>query len=125
SSNKGFKQLSAAAQAVGKGMQTIFEGFLQGLAQGNSFVKMLENSLKKLIIKLTAAAAAAGILAAVTGGGFLGILGGLVGIPKLATGGFVSSPTIAMVGDAPGGERSEEHTSELQSRFDLVCRLLL
>src|SRR5699024_1094155 len=29
--------------------------------------------------------------------------------------------------DAPvsGGERSEEHTSELQSRFDLVCRLLL
>src|SRR5699024_11535031 len=24
-----------------------------------------------------------------------------------------------------GWERSEEHTSELQSRFDLVCRLLL
>src|SRR5699024_11581800 len=23
------------------------------------------------------------------------------------------------------GERSEEHTSELQSRFDIVCRLLL
>src|SRR5207249_6526734 len=29
-------------------------------------------------------------------------------------------------GRGPGGEdRSEEHTSELQSRFDLVCRLLL
>src|SRR5699024_12062539 len=25
----------------------------------------------------------------------------------------------------PSGRRSEEHTSELQSRFDLVCRLLL
>src|SRR5438067_6276206 len=25
----------------------------------------------------------------------------------------------------PGLRRSEEHTSELQSRFDLVCRLLL
>src|SRR5438067_8506794 len=25
----------------------------------------------------------------------------------------------------PETERSEEHTSELQSRFDLVCRLLL
>src|SRR5207249_6142580 len=25
----------------------------------------------------------------------------------------------------PQGPRSEEHTSELQSRFDLVCRLLL
>src|SRR5699024_6148850 len=27
--------------------------------------------------------------------------------------------------DAPADPRSEEHTSELQSRFDLVCRLLL
>src|SRR2546421_10644298 len=27
--------------------------------------------------------------------------------------------------DAHTGERSEEHTSELQSRSDLVCRLLL
>src|SRR6266536_4717898 len=26
---------------------------------------------------------------------------------------------------APSGTRSEEHTSELQSRVDLVCRLLL
>src|SRR5699024_12154696 len=26
---------------------------------------------------------------------------------------------------SPVGRRSEEHTSELQSRFDLVCRLLL
>src|SRR5699024_12072924 len=26
---------------------------------------------------------------------------------------------------APEATRSEEHTSELQSRFDLVCRLLL
>src|SRR5699024_11814523 len=26
---------------------------------------------------------------------------------------------------SPTGWRSEEHTSELQSRFDLVCRLLL
>src|SRR5699024_11330837 len=31
---------------------------------------------------------------------------------------------ICMVGDG-GFLRSEEHTSELQSRFDLVCRLLL
>src|SRR5438874_8979168 len=28
-------------------------------------------------------------------------------------------------GNALGGVRSEEHTSELQSRRDLVCRLLL
>src|SRR6266704_2359599 len=28
-------------------------------------------------------------------------------------------------GECPGRLRSEDHTSELQSRFDLVCRLLL
>src|SRR5207249_7918570 len=28
-------------------------------------------------------------------------------------------------GSQPIGKRSEEHTSELQSRFELVCRLLL
>src|SRR5438067_12466589 len=32
-------------------------------------------------------------------------------------------PRVARCGDA--AKRSEEHTSELQSRFDLVCRLLL
>src|SRR5699024_11944663 len=35
--------------------------------------------------------------------------------------------TIAVLttGEVSEGARSEEHTSELQSRFDLVCRLLL
>src|SRR5437868_8029814 len=33
--------------------------------------------------------------------------------------------TKMMIGELDHGERSEEHTSELQSRFDLVCRLLL
>src|SRR5437868_10203832 len=32
---------------------------------------------------------------------------------------------IRRAGEDENGERSEEHTSELQSRFDLVCRLLL
>src|SRR5207249_8431675 len=36
--------------------------------------------------------------------------------------------TVALAGNGTTGKfskRSEEHTSELQSRFDLVCRLLL
>src|SRR6266481_7452224 len=38
-------------------------------------------------------------------------------------GGFSRSlPGFALL---PGGPRSEEHTSELQSQFHLVCRLLL
>src|SRR5699024_11463607 len=36
----------------------------------------------------------------------------------------VSSPS-AWQGRCPRRSRSEEHTSELQSRFDLVCSLLL
>src|SRR5688572_32682311 len=35
-----------------------------------------------------------------------------------------STPTIAVV-DGLGNPRSEEHTSELQSQSNLVCRLLL
>src|SRR6266704_6408592 len=33
--------------------------------------------------------------------------------------------TVTLPGSANKVPRSEEHTSELQSRFDLVCRLLL
>src|SRR5699024_11516394 len=35
----------------------------------------------------------------------------------------VQAPSVPFsVGASPAGMRSEEHTSELQSRFDLVCR---
>src|SRR2546421_6866663 len=39
----------------------------------------------------------------------------------------VSTPTVQLSNSAPSatGVRSEEHTSELQSRSDIVCRLLL
>src|SRR5438067_6029262 len=37
----------------------------------------------------------------------------------------VMQPETSEVGDVWRMIRSEEHTSELQSRFDLVCRLLL
>src|SRR5207249_12062235 len=43
----------------------------------------------------------------------------LPGFPKTARGSRRGGRTL------PGIPRSEEHTSELQSRFDLVCRLLL
>src|SRR5437868_11220543 len=36
-----------------------------------------------------------------------------------------AAPTLSKVMAEQRGGRSEEHTSELQSRFDLVCRLLL
>src|SRR5438067_8937696 len=42
-----------------------------------------------------------------------------------ANGGRVPALRTPRAEPAPGAPRSEEHTSELQSRFDLVCRLLL
>src|SRR5699024_8022496 len=50
------------------------------------------------------------------------------GSPTAYLGTTVSGFPNAFVLLGPGlgtGHRSEEHTSELQSRFDLVCRLLL
>src|SRR5699024_11476784 len=38
---------------------------------------------------------------------------------------FIISRLILVAMTVQNGLRSEEHTSELQSRFDLVCRLLL
>src|SRR2546428_4982597 len=50
-------------------------------------------------------------------------------LSKHAQGGSEHSRSIAcglyVFERAPGSARSEEHTSELQSRSDLVCRLLL
>src|SRR5438105_11666321 len=42
-----------------------------------------------------------------------------------ATGREIDPLTHALGGQSPCRWRSEEHTSELQSRVDLVCRLLL
>src|SRR5699024_11284430 len=38
---------------------------------------------------------------------------------------FADDKKARSIGESRQSERSEEHTSELQSRFDLVCRLLL
>src|SRR5699024_11226103 len=55
-----------------------------------------------------------------------------VRIADIAAASGVSAPSIhyhfankAELFEAVPAERSEEHTSELQSRFDIVCRLLL
>src|SRR5437868_8045114 len=45
--------------------------------------------------------------------------------PALARRGVVGRHHCRRLGPGGACRRSEEHTSELQSRFDLVCRLLL
>src|SRR5207249_6781058 len=50
-----------------------------------------------------------------------------VGPKEVAAIGITNQRETTIIWDRETGEpiRSEEHTSELQSRFDLVCRLLL
>src|SRR5690625_5727083 len=43
----------------------------------------------------------------------------------LGAGGYPKGRVIEIYGPESSGKRSEEHTSELQSRGHLVCRLLL
>src|SRR5699024_12223148 len=73
----------------------------------------------------------------VVGGGLAGLLAArrrqragdqvLVLEQEAAVGGAIAADQVAGLELNIGAEayRSEEHTSELQSRFDLVCRLLL
>src|SRR5207249_12175886 len=55
----------------------------------------------------------------------VGFLDKLLRQRGLAPNGIELHPVLDIQFDPAPGPRSEEHTSELQSRFDLVCRLLL
>src|SRR5256885_12148664 len=46
-------------------------------------------------------------------------------LPKRTPFSGATQPRSSMVATSPAGPRSEEHTSELQSPCNLVCRLLL
>src|SRR2546422_5383317 len=74
----------------------------------------------RLVVGVVAATvAAAGVVAYVTGPAYRAVAVIRMSDPRRAlTGGVVLDP-------ARADERSEEHTSELQSRLHLVCRLLL
>src|SRR5689334_23802751 len=57
------------------------------------------------------------------GGGALWLIGWRV--LQAIGGAMLMANSAAIITDAFPGRRSEEHTSELQSQFHLVCRLLL
>src|SRR2546427_9558831 len=55
----------------------------------------------------------------------LGARGGEAGEPGRLAGDLVAARAVQHVAVAGQDDRSEEHTSELQSQSNLVCRLLL
>src|SRR5260221_3613606 len=59
--------------------------------------------------------------------GYIGVGGATIPLSRRAVRfhGLAAGAGVRVESVEPGGERSEEHTSELQSHSDLVCRLLL
>src|SRR2546425_9537335 len=55
----------------------------------------------------------------------VGVFGAAAVLLIFPVGSFAAFPPAAVVWTTAGGNRSEEHTSELQSLAYLVCRLLL
>src|SRR5207249_7959625 len=128
----------AAASGTGSGLVFLFLGFgvasLIKLAQGSSTVAMITTAAM-----LAAMLPASGlpfhtvyVATAIASGSLVGTwmndsgfwlfskMGGVTEIETLKS----WTPVLGIVG-VTAMVRSEEHTSELQSRFDLVCRLLL
>lgn len=128
---KALKKINAERKLLQDGMRTFGEVFQQafeaGLTSGDEFFKTLKKAFtdlaKKIAATALAALALAAILSAIFGsagaagikafgvgfkGGFkelfVGIAGQMGGIPGLATGGIVTSPTLAMIGE---GNESE------------------
>jgi len=92
----------------------IIDGVFNALESGQSIFKSLAKGVKDLVIQLIKAVAQAAILSAImnilfpglgaAGGSFSfrKILGGSLGIPGLASGGLVTGPTMALVGEGSG-----------------------
>src|SRR5699024_8430404 len=82
----------------------LFTDIFQNAAGGQSVFEALARAAERMAVKLAAAAASAALISAISGGAtsFIEGLGKVLGF---ANGGFVSSPTLAVVGDDnTGGE---------------------
>jgi len=108
----------------GSGLQ---QTFAAALFSGQSFFETFGNYLLNLVQQLIAAAAAALVLSLILsslGGGFAGgasigqlfksNFSAMAGIPALASGGITTGPTLAMIGDNPGGQEVVMPLSKLQ-----------
>ena len=92
----------------------IIDGVFNALEAGQNIFKSLARGVKDLVIQLIKAVAQAAILSAImnilfpglgaAGGAFSfrSILGGSLGIPGLASGGLITGPTMALVGEGSG-----------------------
>ena len=113
--NAGFTdRVNNTFETLRSSITPIIEGVFNALESGQNVFKALVRGVKDLIVNLIKAVAQAAILSAIinilfpglggAGGAFSfrKILGGSLGIPGLASGGLVTGPTMALVGEGSG-----------------------
>ncbi len=106
-------KMAESAEYWGNTLTNIFEAMI---TDGSNAFQILTDAIKKLLIRLAAAAAATAVISAFTGGaggaimssmgGFGGLFSRLAGVPAFAEGGLVSGPTLGLVGEGAGTSRS-------------------
>ena len=113
--NAGFTdRVNATFDVLRNSITPIIDGVFNALESGQNVFKSLARGVKDLIVQLIKAVAQAAILSAImnilfpglgaAGGAFSfkKILGSSLGIPGLASGGLVTGPTMALVGEGSG-----------------------
>jgi len=107
-------RVNATFDILSNSITPIIDGVFNALESGQNVFKALVRGVKDLIVNLIKAVAQAAILSAIMnilfpGSGAAGgafsfrkILGGSLGIPGLASGGLVTGPTMALVGEGSG-----------------------
>jgi len=113
--NAGFTdRVNNTFETLRSSITPIIDGVFNALESGQNVFKALVRGVKDLIVNLIKAVAQAAILSAImnilfpglggAGGAFSfrKILGGSLGIPGLASGGLITGPTMALVGEGSG-----------------------
>ena len=107
-------RVNATFDVLRNSITPIIDGVFNALESGQNVFKSLARGVKDLIVQLIKAVAQAAILSAImnilfpglgaAGGAFSfkKILGSSLGIPGLASGGLVTGPTMALVGEGSG-----------------------
>src|SRR5690606_39948326 len=108
----GLSSLATAGRQVAAGISTVA-----------GWVKTLYSAYKMYTTEFRLLADALSVVAIVFGGPLMAA----IGVASLLIRHFdqIKAAWEKLKGAFQGGDRSEEHTSELQSRENLVCRLLL
>lgn len=109
--NKSYEQFaSAISQTVTGALFGMYDAMQQGASATQALGEMFNRLLRQMAEMVVQAAIFAGIFSLLSGGAsgggmsFLGAFGKILGIPKMATGGVATGPTLAMIGEGSESE---------------------